>query len=349
MENKMDKRRYEIGDLIDNKYGPELEILGIDDDSGKTDSCYKTTCTKCGYIIERTSDFLEKMKICPGCEEKPPAVKTDDDGMSTVEQNNVSNKDKTDPKEKADLHGEGGDAMQIIESGSNKIEKLPGAVDKHTPDNKTSDHNSNTNLKEDCTMREPQKPDIRTMLTNAAIKPGSIPQIKFETKQAVLKASGSTPPNTFFRVHPDYEMVFQMVLSGREMDSKMYIIGPDVTMPAHLRESIKHVVCHLIVFPDGDLRILERKTACPGELPNEYQMSSLNVIEAAKKGWVMRRWVKSAGVYEYAVAAAEYAPEPSWPEDDFMELLIKAYEGRIIDSVDHPIYLELAGTKAVTD
>lgn len=238
---------------------------------------------------------------------------------------------------------------QVDMSGSNKKEKLSGAVAKHTPDNQTSEHTSNTNLQEDCTMKKQGKQDIRKLLSEVAIKPGDIPQIKYERIETVLKASGSLPKNSFFRAHPNYETLFMMVQSGKEMDSKMYIIGPNLAIPAHLIDSINPIACHLVVFPDGDLRILERKTAFPGEPLNDYQQSSFNVVEAAKKVWVMRQWNKSAGVYVHVEAAADYAPEPSWPEDDFMELIGKAYEGRIIDSVDHPIYLELAGTKAITD
>ena len=137
-----------------------------------------------------------------------------------------------------------------------------------------------------------------------------------------------------------------MVPSGREMDSRMYIIGPRLTMPAHLADSIVAVCCHLIVFPDGELKILERKTAHPGEPMTEYQQSSLNVITAARNQWVTRQWNKRSGVYDYVEADQSYAPDPDWPEEDFMTLLEKAYEGRIIDSEDHPIYLELAGKKA---
>ena len=82
---------------------------------------------------------------------------------------------------------------------------------------------------------------------------------------------------------------------------------------------------------------------------NEYQQSSFNVITVAHNQWVMRQWDKRAGVYDYFEADQSFAPDPDWPEEDFMTLLEKAYEGRIIDSEDHPIYLELAGKKANDD
>ncbi len=230
----------------------------------------------------------------------------------------------------------------------NGKEKLLGAVAKHTPSNKTSSHPKTTNLQEECTMETPAKQGLEA-LSEVAIKPGDIPQINYVKKKTVMNASGSLPKNNFFLAHPDHECLFMMVQAGKGMDSKMYIIGPNLVLPAHLETSIKPITCHLIAFPDGEFRILERKSAFPGDPPNEYQLSSLNVIDAAKKGWVMRYWDKSTMVYDYAEATGDYAPKPLWPKEDFMELLNKAYENRIIDSINHPIYLELAGTKVVAE
>lgn len=196
------------------------------------------------------------------------------------------------------------------------------------------------------TMEKPKIPDLKTMLSQVVIKPGEIPQIKYTVKASVVKASTRVPANTFFRAHREYEHTFMMIPSGKGMDSKMLIIGPEVVLPSHLSDSIIPICCHLIVFPDGELQILERKTAMPGEPLNEYQQSSLNVVKAAKSNWVMRRWNAKSGIYDYIEADATYAPDPVWPEEDFMDLLCKAYEGRIIDSHTHPVYLELAGIKA---
>ena len=76
----MNTREYKIGDLIDNKYGLELEIQEIDHDPGESDVIYRTVCTKCGYIFEKTADSLIKQKICTRCLEKHAAVKFDANG-----------------------------------------------------------------------------------------------------------------------------------------------------------------------------------------------------------------------------------------------------------------------------
>jgi len=202
---------------------------------------------------------------------------------------------------------------------------------------------------ENYNMKKTKKPDVKSMLSAVAIKPGDMPTIKFEHKRNTIKASTSIPKNTFFRIHSDYEQQFMMISFGKGMDTKMYIIGPGLTLPAHLSESITPICCHLLVFTDGELQIFERKTAVPGEPLNEYQQSSLNVVNAAKNRWVMRQWNRNSGVFDHVEADEEYAPSPVWPDDDFMDLLTIAYEGRMITSVDDPVYMELAGKKAKTD
>ncbi len=196
-------------------------------------------------------------------------------------------------------------------------------------------------------MEKLKAPDLKALLSQVVIKPGDIPQLKFEYKKSVIKASTSIPPNSFFMAHKKFEHLFLMIASGKEMDRKMYIIGPGVTLPAHLSDSIIPVLCYLIAFPDRELRILEIKTAQPGEPPNLREQSNLNVINAAKLKWVMRKYNFKSSVYEYVEADPDYAPVPTWPDiDDFMDLLGKAYEGRVIDSNQHPVYLELGGIKA---
>ncbi len=225
--------------------------------------------------------------------------------------------------------------------------KMSAAVGETVTDKKAN--NENFDLHGDDYMETKPTQDVKSLLSSVAIKPGDVPRIKFELKRTVIKASTRVPKNTFFRAHPEHEQMFMMVPSGKGMDVKMFIIGPGLTLPAHLAESIVPICCHMITFPDGELRILERKTAQPGEPLSEYQQSSLNVINAAKQRFVMRKWDSNSCVYEYIEADEDYAPEPEWPEEDFMDILCKAYEGRIIDSPDHPVYLELAGKQAITE
>ena len=76
----MNTKEYKIGGLINNLHGLELEIQEIDHDPGESDVIYRTVCTKCGYIFEKTADSLIKQKICTRCLEKHAAVKFDANG-----------------------------------------------------------------------------------------------------------------------------------------------------------------------------------------------------------------------------------------------------------------------------
>ncbi len=80
----MNTRRYKIGELIHNEHGLELRVQEIDCPSlttiGKTDSCYKTVCTKCGYIFEMVAKNLESKKACHRCIARDGVHKFDANG-----------------------------------------------------------------------------------------------------------------------------------------------------------------------------------------------------------------------------------------------------------------------------
>ena len=80
MEVRMNKGKYKINDLIKNEYGLGLQVQDIDHDSGKTDNCYKTVCTDCGYIFEKVAKNLEKQRFCAGCAVKSAVLGFDTDG-----------------------------------------------------------------------------------------------------------------------------------------------------------------------------------------------------------------------------------------------------------------------------
>lgn len=80
----MGKLKYQIGDEINNEIGLSFHVEKITSVPFGTQSRSKTqyhaTCSICGYTVAMVAGHLEKRKSCPGCEEQPAAVKTDDDG-----------------------------------------------------------------------------------------------------------------------------------------------------------------------------------------------------------------------------------------------------------------------------
>ncbi len=72
--------------------------------------------------------------------------------------------------------------------------------------------------------------------------------------------------------------------------------------------------------------------------------SGHKVCERAKTEWVKKRWNRQMGVYDIVTLHPSVeAPKPNFPELTMEEVVERVFEGRIIDSVDHPIIRELQG------
>ncbi len=79
------KIKYQPGDTVSNKAGLSLKVQDSElvpcGKQGRKVTNYHVTCGKCGHVFTSTiAGAFEKRKSCPGCEEKPAALKTDSTG-----------------------------------------------------------------------------------------------------------------------------------------------------------------------------------------------------------------------------------------------------------------------------
>ncbi|MBL8025017.1 MAG: hypothetical protein JNL74_01325 [Fibrobacteres bacterium] len=75
---------------------------------------------------------------------------------------------------------------------------------------------------------------------------------------------------------------------------------------------------------------------------DDWNRSALRAAEQAKTKWTRVRPVRAIGAYRADVATAAI-PEPVWPDLTPEQWLEIAFQGRIIDSVNHPVLLRLRG------
>ena len=86
----------------------------------------------------------------------------------------------------------------------------------------------------------------------------------------------------------------------------------------------------------------------PVRLPGEDgRIDDWNRVAREAAEIAMSRWIKltanrSLGTYDVSEAAADL-PEPHWPTESMEQLLEVAFRGKIIDSLEHPIVLQLQG------
>jgi len=149
------------------------------------------------------------------------------------------------------------------------------------------------------------------------------------------------PRQAFVRVQPDSEFRLAVALLELKDERETYVVVPDVAM--QIPSEVKLVDLRLSVTQQGipffwpvPLPPIERNE-------NSWSMTARTAAERAEKDWVRMIANMSAQSYEVHVAPA-IATEPVWPTKSMAELLEIAFRnGKLIDTVDHPVVKRLLG------
>ncbi len=146
----------------------------------------------------------------------------------------------------------------------------------------------------------------------------------------------------FFRVRPGEEFTVDALVVERDddLDREVYVVVPSCA------EAVLEVARRVRLFTC----ISKRGTVFlwPAKLPGEsaagrrYAETGLKIAQHAETLWVRMYGDRSLGGYAM-VKAKGNLEEPKWPDKTFRELLRIAFEGRIIDRLDHPLIRELNG------
>jgi hypothetical protein len=84
-------------------------------------------------------------------------------------------------------------------------------------------------------------------------------------------------------------------------------------------------------------------------LDNTYNASALKGCEIAKTAWTQVTSLKAEGIEDYKVEWRDPSktdfPKPKWPTETLDEIIGRAFEGRMIETEDHPGLLRLRGEK----
>jgi hypothetical protein len=81
---------------------------------------------------------------------------------------------------------------------------------------------------------------------------------------------------------------------------------------------------------------------------NPWNASNLQACEQAKTLWIQATSRKEEGVEAYKIDVARDAdafPAPKWPTQTLEEIIGRTFEGRRIETADHPGLLRLIGAK----
>ena len=156
----------------------------------------------------------------------------------------------------------------------------------------------------------------------------------------------------YFRAHSnkaDYSTTLQVLEVKEDMELRGdYLVHPELSteLSAFLQgqqSMIKRK--NVVLCVDGGGQIFVWPVAAVGS-DNQWHRSARKAVEEARSKWI--RMIPAHAGYRIFHPTTPI-PEPEWPDTPFGELLDSAFEGRIIDSMDHPVIEYLAGEGQVSE
>ena len=193
-------------------------------------------------------------------------------------------------------------------------------------------------------------------------KPDTFSLNKFKSKRAAAIANVETlltalphhsisQAKDFVRLHPDEEKYWSpelcfvnVPIKGQKRDT-LHLIDEELAMRYLPSAKILRFRLALATKP-GDVFFLchvpSRNT------DNSSNASNLQGCEQAKTFWTQATSRKEEGVEAYKIDMARDAdafPAPKWPTQTLEEIIGRTFEGRRIETADHPGLLRLIGAK----
>jgi hypothetical protein len=155
----------------------------------------------------------------------------------------------------------------------------------------------------------------------------------------------------FVRLHPNEdeywssELCFVSVpIIGQKRDT-LHLIDEDLAMTYLETAQIKRCRLALASKPNNVFFLCEVPSQ---NLDNSWNETAIRGCEQAKTEWVIAASRKGENAEGYKIKTAKDADafdEPKWPTKTLSELIMAAFERRIIDRKDHPGMLRLLGAK----
>jgi hypothetical protein len=193
-------------------------------------------------------------------------------------------------------------------------------------------------------------------------KPDTFSLNKFKSKRAAAIANVETlltalphhsisQAKDFVRLHPDEEKYWSpelcfvnVPIKGQKRDT-LHLIDEELAMRYLPSAKILRFRLALATKP-GDVFFLchvpSRNT------DNSWNASNLQACEKAKTFWIQATSRKEEGVEAYKIDKArdkDAFPAPKWPTQTLEEIIGRTFEGRRIETADHPGLLRLIGAK----
>jgi len=193
-------------------------------------------------------------------------------------------------------------------------------------------------------------------------KPKKFGTDKFKSKRAAAMANVETlltalphhsisQAKDFVRLHPDEEKYWSPELcfvnvpvKGEKRDT-LHLIDEELAMRYLPPARILRFRLALATKPNDVFFLCHVPSQ---NLDNNWNASNQQACEQAKTLWVQATSRKEEGVEAYKIDIArdpDAFPAPKWPTQTLDEIIGRTFEGRMIETEDHPGLLRLIGAK----
>jgi hypothetical protein len=160
-------------------------------------------------------------------------------------------------------------------------------------------------------------------------------------KQALLTVPVRKPDKQWFvRTHPDESYRISVAVIEMKEDRETYLVDPSLCEA--LASEITPKLLVTTINRAGVVFLWPIRNVSKEGRQDEWSRTARIAAGEARDQWVRRTANMSLGAYEI-YKAGERLPEPEWPENSFSELLETAFQGKIIDTLDHDIVRKLRG------
>jgi hypothetical protein len=235
----------------------------------------------------------------------------------------------------------------VVDSEKNSVElKLDvvpeaGALPPNTP-----------NAQESAVPEEPPRKSPTDIFTDLGkLKKDNTRKVHKKKIIATNVAVQKPSQNVFFQCHPDLCLEGAWIIKGDKGSNDLWFIAPSMLSSPLLAKRLRPVTIAITyIWPSGEIGLWPVPTP-PRDTKVKAWKSLRAAYERAKAGeWVQVIWNEETMDFDVNVPEQEDVPEeeklpaPSWPKDlDLSSLLMIGFEGRVIDSIDHPFMLQLRG------
>ena len=162
-------------------------------------------------------------------------------------------------------------------------------------------------------------------------------------KKKLLTVPVRKPDKAWFvRVHPGEPYRLQAAVLELKEERELYLVTPEIVQGLPGETAVSPRTIFTAVNRQGVVFLWPVRLPGPDGKLDEWSRSAQEAARLAMGGWVRVQANMGLGAYDVFQATGSL-PEPQWPEEPLRELLKVGFNGKLIDTLDHPVLRKLRG------